>query len=142
MSSNQVDRSSDHSDSQNYARGTLANQELVDESQTSTPAKVALQEVRLAFHRMFIRFSSSSNVTLFCSQGISTACEAIQATKAGLTKKKKKKTLVKGANVPFASRAAPGDKPANPQGKDKQGEDPTIIRKSARRCRSIPFAQP
>ncbi|GAA0184293.1 hypothetical protein LIER_31581 [Lithospermum erythrorhizon] len=121
MSSNQVDLSSDHRDSQNYVRDTPANQELVDESQTSTFSKITLQEVRLALHRMFIRFSSSAIVTLFCSQGISAAYEAIQATKAGLTKTKKKRTLVKEASVPSASGAAPGVKPANLQGKDKQG---------------------
>ncbi|GAA0151942.1 hypothetical protein LIER_37390 [Lithospermum erythrorhizon] len=39
-----VDLSSDHSYSKSYARDTLANQELVGESQTSTPAEIALQE--------------------------------------------------------------------------------------------------
>ncbi|GAA0139869.1 hypothetical protein LIER_01333 [Lithospermum erythrorhizon] len=34
-------------------------------SQTSTSAEIALQDVRLALHPMFIRFSSSANVTLF-----------------------------------------------------------------------------
>ncbi|GAA0171632.1 hypothetical protein LIER_25618 [Lithospermum erythrorhizon] len=74
MSSSHVTLSSGHSDSQNYATDTPTNQELVDELRTAYPAEVALQE------------------------GVTSACEAIRATKVGLTKKKKKKmTLVKGA---------------------------------------------
>ncbi|GAA0161568.1 hypothetical protein LIER_17851 [Lithospermum erythrorhizon] len=54
-------------------------------------------------------------------KGISSACEAIQATKADLMKKKKR-TLVKGANLRASSEAAPVDKAGSSQGKDKQGE--------------------
>ncbi|GAA0141369.1 hypothetical protein LIER_02524 [Lithospermum erythrorhizon] len=44
MSSYPVDLSSEHSDSQNYARNTLANQRLVDKSQTVTSAEVSILE--------------------------------------------------------------------------------------------------
>ncbi|GAA0166174.1 hypothetical protein LIER_21393 [Lithospermum erythrorhizon] len=106
MSSSHVNLSSDHSDSQSYARDTPVNQELVDESQTATPAEIVFQE------------------------GITSAREVIQATKEGLSKKKKKKTLVKGENLPSSSDAAPGDKAASSEGKDKQGKDPTITKNS------------
>ncbi|GAA0151241.1 hypothetical protein LIER_10001 [Lithospermum erythrorhizon] len=95
MSSSHVNLSSDL---QSYARDTPANQEFVDESQTATPAEIALQE------------------------GLTFACEAIQATKAGLSKKKKKRILVKGANLPPSSEATPGDKAGSSQDKDKQGD--------------------
>ncbi|GAA0187051.1 hypothetical protein LIER_34339 [Lithospermum erythrorhizon] len=55
-------------------------------------------------------------------QGITSVCEAIQATKEGLSKKKKKRTLVKGENIPSSSEAGPGDKAASTKGKDKQGD--------------------
>ncbi|GAA0156165.1 hypothetical protein LIER_13718 [Lithospermum erythrorhizon] len=97
MFSNQVDLSSDRSGSQNYARDTPANQEFVSESQAATPAETALQE------------------------GIVSACEAIHANAAGLTKKKKKKTLVNGADLPTPSKAAPHDKASSLKGKEKQG---------------------
>ncbi|GAA0144552.1 hypothetical protein LIER_04971 [Lithospermum erythrorhizon] len=48
----------------------------------------------------------------------------IALQEAGLSKRKNKRTLVKGANLPPSSEAAPGDKAGSSQGKDKQGEDP------------------
>ncbi|GAA0150282.1 hypothetical protein LIER_09258 [Lithospermum erythrorhizon] len=70
-----------------------ANQEYIAELQTTIHAEVALQE------------------------GIASACEAIHATKESLIKKKKKRTLVKGANL-----HAPKDRTTRSKGKDKQGE--------------------
>ncbi|GAA0142253.1 hypothetical protein LIER_03196 [Lithospermum erythrorhizon] len=96
MSLNQVDLSSDHLDAPNYSRDTPTNQEFVAESQTATLAETALQE------------------------GIASACEAIHANAASLTRKKKKRTLVKGANLPASSDAVPKGKAANPKGKEKQ----------------------
>ncbi|GAA0156236.1 hypothetical protein LIER_13771 [Lithospermum erythrorhizon] len=86
MSSSNVNLSSHYCDSQGYARDTPGNQELVAESQTAIPAEIALQE------------------------GVTSACEAIPATKEGPSKKNNKRTLVKGANPPTSSEAAPGTK--------------------------------
>ncbi|GAA0165164.1 hypothetical protein LIER_20636 [Lithospermum erythrorhizon] len=123
MSSNQVNLSSDHSDSPSYPRDTPANQEFVAESQTATPAEIALQEVILYNPRKGLLCLILSNTPNSPCQEITFACEAIRATKEGLAKKKKKRTLVKGANIPSSSEAVPGDKAASTKGKDKRGED-------------------
>ncbi|GAA0150378.1 hypothetical protein LIER_09331 [Lithospermum erythrorhizon] len=62
-------------------------------------------------------------------QGVTSACEEIKDTKAGHSKKKKR-TLIKGANLLNSSNVAPGDKAVSSEVKDKQSEDPTIIKKS------------
>ncbi|GAA0167478.1 hypothetical protein LIER_22404 [Lithospermum erythrorhizon] len=136
MSSSHVSLSSDHSDSQNYARDTPANQELVDESRTATPPEVALQEVIFNLWEHVRGALSFTNMTPLLCQGVTSVCEAIHATKVGIAKKKKR-TFVKGANLLISSEAAAGNKVANSTGKEKQGEDPTIIRKSFRRYRAI-----
>ncbi|GAA0147409.1 hypothetical protein LIER_07117 [Lithospermum erythrorhizon] len=100
MSSSNVHHSSDHYDSLGYARETPANQEVIAESQPATPAEIALQE------------------------GVISADDTIQATKAGVTKKKNK-ALIKVAN-----HSSAGDKAASSKAKDKKGLDPTILRKS------------
>ncbi|GAA0156144.1 hypothetical protein LIER_38221 [Lithospermum erythrorhizon] len=106
MSSSRMNLSSDHSDSPDYPRDTPTNQEFVAESQTATPSEVARQE------------------------GVTSACEVIHATKVGLRKKKKKKTLVKMASLPSACEAAKNNTVVGLQAKEKQGKDPTIIKNS------------
>ncbi|GAA0143807.1 hypothetical protein LIER_35809 [Lithospermum erythrorhizon] len=135
MSSNPVDLSSDHFDSPNYTSDTPANQEFVAGSQAATPVEVALQEITFASFSVYIEsFWNFSNTRHLLCQGITSVCEAIQATKEGLTKKKKKKkkkkTLVKGVTLPTNNEATVKDKPATSESKDKQGEDPTILRNS------------
>ncbi|GAA0142052.1 hypothetical protein LIER_42701 [Lithospermum erythrorhizon] len=105
MSSNQVDLSSDHSDSPNYATDTPANQEFVAESQTATPAETIIQEVIFVSLVTVQRVLAFANATLSLCQGIASGCEAIHANTASLTKKKKR-TLVKEANLSASSAAA------------------------------------
>ncbi|GAA0144745.1 hypothetical protein LIER_05108 [Lithospermum erythrorhizon] len=66
------------------------------------------------------RVLTFANAILSRCQGIATACEAIHANAAGLTKKKR--IVVKGANLPASSDATPNDKAADPKGKEKQVE--------------------
>ncbi|GAA0163680.1 hypothetical protein LIER_19485 [Lithospermum erythrorhizon] len=64
------------------------------------------------------------------SRGGHLRVRAIRATKEGLTKKKKKRTLVKGVTLPANSEATLKDRPATSENRDKQSEDPTILRNS------------
>ncbi|GAA0168380.1 hypothetical protein LIER_40555 [Lithospermum erythrorhizon] len=98
MSSHHVDLTSDHSDSQNYARDTPVDQGLVDESQTATSAEISLQE------------------------GIEAACEMIHTATTGLAqkKKKKKRSLVLGVKFPSPSEATPSVLASGSKGKEKE----------------------
>ncbi|GAA0171398.1 hypothetical protein LIER_25438 [Lithospermum erythrorhizon] len=82
----------------------------------ATPTEIALQEVILILFANTYRVLSLSNTNLSLHQGV--------------TKKKKKRTLIKGVNLPFFGEAALGHKAASSKGKDKQGEDPTLIKRS------------
>ncbi|GAA0168890.1 hypothetical protein LIER_40668 [Lithospermum erythrorhizon] len=93
--------SSDNSNSLGYAREVPSNQELIDDSQKTTPEEVTLQK------------------------GITSMANGIKATIAGLTKGKKKKPLIKATNLPSA-----GESVTSSQAPEKQGEDPTILGKS------------
>ncbi|GAA0149352.1 hypothetical protein LIER_08550 [Lithospermum erythrorhizon] len=107
MSSNLVELSSEHSESQNYARDTPANQRLVNESHTTT-----------------------SEGPSSC-EGIEAASVTPQVAPAGSTpKKKKKKSLVKGVKIPISSEATPSVPSSGAKSKDKEGEIPTILRDS------------
>ncbi|GAA0156396.1 hypothetical protein LIER_13907 [Lithospermum erythrorhizon] len=100
MSYNRVNLSSDDSDSQSYSIDTPANQELVDESQTATPVEIALLEE------------------------VTSACEAIHATKVGPHEEEKVEDPCKGSESPCFQRCCPKDKDANSKGKEKQSRVP------------------
>ncbi|GAA0138794.1 hypothetical protein LIER_00473 [Lithospermum erythrorhizon] len=99
MSSHPVDLSSGNFDSQNFARDTSANQRLVDESQTATSAGASIRE------------------------GIEAASESPQATPAGSTPKKKKRSLVRGVKIPLTSEAAPSVPAPGAKSKEKKAEN-------------------
>ncbi|GAA0174282.1 hypothetical protein LIER_27707 [Lithospermum erythrorhizon] len=99
MSSHPIDLTSEHTDSQNYARDTPANQGLVDESQIETSTEVSLHEE------------------------IEAASETIQTAAVGLVqKKKKKRSLVRGVKFASPSEATPSGLASGSKGKEKEAE--------------------
>ncbi|GAA0151702.1 hypothetical protein LIER_10363 [Lithospermum erythrorhizon] len=107
MSSNPVELSSEHSDSQNYVRDTPANQRLVDDSQTATSAGPRLGEVTEA---------------ALINPSVAQASSSL--------KKKKKRSLVKGVKVPITGKAIPSAPSTSAKGKDRGGEVPNMLRNS------------
>ncbi|GAA0185883.1 hypothetical protein LIER_33171 [Lithospermum erythrorhizon] len=69
MSSSNVNLSSDHSDSQGYARDTPANQEFVAESQMATPTEIALQEAGLTKKKKKKKKTLIKEVNISASSG-------------------------------------------------------------------------
>ncbi|GAA0167553.1 hypothetical protein LIER_43792 [Lithospermum erythrorhizon] len=106
-----VDLSFGRFDSPNYTRDTPANQEFVAGSQATTPAEVVLQEVTFAFSSIFIEILGTSLTRGTC-----------------YVRGSPQRTLVKGVTLPANSEATLKDKPATSESRDKQGEDPTILR--------------
>ncbi|GAA0184490.1 hypothetical protein LIER_31778 [Lithospermum erythrorhizon] len=68
-------------------------------------------------------------INILLHQGVSSATEAIHATKVRLTKKKKK-PFIRAGNLYSAGWSTQCDKAAPSKTKEKQGEDPTISRNS------------
>ncbi|GAA0158531.1 hypothetical protein LIER_15531 [Lithospermum erythrorhizon] len=66
------------------------------------------------------KFCNFADARHLLCQGITSACDAIRATKEGLTKTKKKRSLVKGVTLPADSGTTFKDKPATSESGDKQ----------------------